>query len=286
MPASQVLKGVSLCLATGVFGCLSGIPAVAQEPTHSNIPCYATPCFVPETPPTLRNTGLPSWGDPTLLPGAEGKKVLVVGDSWGMATAYGMATVLAGKGQVTDAAKGGCGIRVQHKTGSRNCPDWETEWPGLMNKVRPDAVLLSLQMDTMEQPIGQGGRSVTILDDKARRKFVTSLDKAIRILSQRHTPVYLLGWPGPYYPGSVTSAYSGILLEFSKKYRGVRYLDTHHQLCNDLNQCPKEMSGIPVYGPSHLSKQSEARFGNWILNSMFHEGASHEKHREDRSLWK
>ncbi|MGI5140536.1 MULTISPECIES: SGNH hydrolase domain-containing protein [unclassified Streptomyces] len=225
----------------------------------------------------MRNTGLPPWGDSTLLPGAEGKKVLVVGDSWGMATAYGIAAVLAGKGHVTDAAKGGCGIRVQHKTGVTSCPNWEIEWPSLMDKVRPDVVLLSVQMDTMAQPIDPGGKPVTILDDKARRKFVTSLDKAIRILSRRRTPVYLLGWPGPYYPGSVTVAYSGILLEFSKKYPRVHYLDTHHQLCNDLNQCPKEISGVPVYGPSHLSKQSEARFGNWILNSMFHVGASHEK---------
>ncbi|WP_331765092.1 SGNH hydrolase domain-containing protein (plasmid) [Streptomyces sp. NBC_01136] len=277
MPAFQVLKGVSLCLATGIFGCLSGTPEIAQEPTHSDIPCYATPCFAPETSPALRNTGLPPWGAPTLLPGAEGKKVLVVGDSWGMATAAGISKVFAGKGQVTDAAKGGCGIRVQHRTGSVNCPNWEIDWPNLMDKVRPDAVLMSVQMDTMVQPIEPGGKPVTILDDEARRKFVTSLDKAIRILSRRRTPVYLLGWPGPYHPGSVTVAYSGILLEFSKKYPGVHHLDTHHQLCNDLNQCPKEISGIPVYGPSHLSKQSEARFGNWILNSMFHVEALHEK---------
>jgi hypothetical protein len=275
MPAFHVLKGISLCLATSIFGCLSGgTPGITQETTRSDIPCYATPCLLRETPPALRNTGLPPWGDSTLLPGAEGKKVLVVGDSWGMATAYGIAAVLAGKGHVTNAAEGGCGIRVRHRA---LCPDWETEWPSLMDKVRPDAVLLSVQMDTMAQPIDPGGKPVTILDDKARRKFVTSLDKAIRILSRRRTPVYLLGWPGPYYPGSVTAAYSGILLEFSKKYPRVHYLDTHHQLCNDLNQCPKEISGVPVYGPSHLSKQSEARFGNWILNSMFHVGASHEK---------
>ncbi|MGW0885321.1 DUF459 domain-containing protein [Streptomyces sp. NPDC002671] len=274
MPAFQVLKGTSLCLATGIFGCLSGTPGITQEPTRSDIPCYAAPCLLPQTPPALRNTGLPPWGDPTLLPGAEGKKVLVVGDSWGMATASGIATAFAGKGQVTDAARGGCGIRVRH---SVSCPNWKTEWPKLMNKVRPDAVLMSVQMDALPQPVDPGGKSVSILDDKARKQFVTSLDKAIRILSQRRTPVYLLGWPGTHYPGSVTVAYSGILLEFSKKYPRVHHLDTHHQLCNDLNQCPKEISGIPVYGPSHLSKQSELRLGNWILNSMFHAGALHGK---------
>ncbi|MEU9015784.1 SGNH hydrolase domain-containing protein [Streptomyces sp. NPDC048479] len=263
---------VSLCLATGIFGSLSGSPGIAQaEPVRSGIiPCHSAPCLLPETPPGLRNTHTPLWGDPTLLPGAEGKKVLVVGDSWGMAAAAGISTVLDGKGQVTNAAKGGCGIRVQHKTGSAACPKWEVEWPSLMAKVRPDAVLMSVQMDTMEQATDPGGKPVTILDDKARRKFVTSLDKAVRILTRNRTPVYLLGWPGAHNPGSVTVTYSGILLEFSKKYPGVHYLDTHHQLCNDLNQCPKEISGIPVYGPSHLSKQSEARIGNWILNSMFH----------------
>lgn len=270
MPAFQVLKGVSVCLATGIFGCLSGAPGATQERTHSDIPCYSAPCLYPETPSASRNTGVPPWGDPTLLPGAEGKKVLVVGDSWGMATAAGITTALAGKGRVTDAAKGGCGIRVQHKTGAKSCPNWEVEWPSLMDKVRPDAVLMSVQMDTMAQPVAPGGKPVTILDEEARRTFVTSLDKAVRILSKRHTPVYLLGWPGMYYQGSVTVAYSGILLEFSKKYPRVHHLDTHHQLCNDLNNCPKEISGIPVYGPSHLSKQSELRLGNWILNSMFH----------------
>ena len=273
--AWRVARGVvALCVAGSISGWSDGAQA---KPAPPNVPCQSAPCLLPPTPEKRRNTGAPLWGDSTLLPGSKGKKVLVVGDSWGMAAANGMSTVLAGKGRVTNAAKGGCGIRVQHKSRSASCPAWEVEWPSLMAKVRPNAVLLSVQMDTMEQAVDPGGKPVTILDDKARRVFVRGLDKAVRALSRNRTPVYLLGWPGPLFPGSVTVAYSGILLEFSKKYPGVHYLDLHHQICNDLNRCPTEISGIPVYGPSHLSKESEVRIGNWILNSMFHTDKSPRK---------
>ncbi|MET8787236.1 SGNH hydrolase domain-containing protein [Streptomyces sp. NPDC004589] len=272
MPVSHVLKAVSLCLAGGISGWSSGVPGVAHE--RSDIPCYAAPCLFPETSPSVRNTGLPPWGAPALLPGAEGKKVLVVGDSWARDAATGIAAVLRGKGQVKDASALACGIRKPiNPLPNKHCPNWEVEWPALMGKVRPDAVLLSVQWDVAEQQIDPGGKQVTIRDDEARRRFVTNLDRAIRILSKRRTPVYVFGSTFPHVKGSVAVLLSGIFLEFSKKYPGVHYLDLYHQLCNDLNQCPKTISGMPVYGTDvHCSKETKVRLGNWILNSMFHRG--------------
>ncbi|MGW0771371.1 SGNH hydrolase domain-containing protein [Streptomyces sp. NPDC002676] len=274
MPVGQALKGVSLLLAGSISGWPSGASGVIQElkPARPDIPCYAAPCSFPERSPSLRNTGLPPWGDPALLPGAEGKKVLVVGDSWARDAASGIATAFAGKGRVKDASALACGIRKPiNPMPNRHCPNWEVEWPALMNKVRPDAVLLSVQWDAAEQQIDPGGKQVTIRDDEARRRFVVNLDRAIRILSQRRTPVYVFGSTFAHTPGSIAVLLSGILLEFSKKYPGVHYLDIYHQLCNDLNQCPRKISGVPVYGTNvHCSKETKARLGNWILNSMFH----------------
>lgn len=137
--------------------------------------------------------------------------------------------------------------------------------------MRPDAVLLSVQWDVAEQQIDPGGKQVTIRDDKARRRFVTNLDRAVRTLSKRRTPVYFFGSTFPHVKGSVAVLLFGISLEFSKKYPGVHYLDIFHQLCNDLNQYPKAISGIPVYGTGvHCSKETKVRMGNWIPNSMFH----------------
>ncbi|MCX4585382.1 SGNH hydrolase domain-containing protein [Streptomyces sp. NBC_01481] len=236
----------------------------------SEIPCYAAPCSFPETSPNLRNTSIPPWGDPALLPGAEGKKVLVVGDSWGRDAGDGIASALGKKGQAKNAAVLACGIRKPLPI-PKTCPNWEVEWPALMDKVRPDAVLMSIQWDAGEQQIDPGGKRVTIRDDEARRRFVTNLDRAIRILSNRGTPVYVFGSTFAHTPNTVAVLLSGILLEFSKKYPGVHYLDLYHQLCNDLNQCPKEISGVPVYGTSvHISVETKVRIGNWILNSMFY----------------
>ncbi|MGW5096768.1 SGNH hydrolase domain-containing protein [Streptomyces nodosus] len=274
MLVCQVLKGVSLCLAGSISGWSDGVPGVVHElgRARSPIPCYAAPCSYPEAPRSARNTGLPPWGQPTLLPGAEGKKVLVVGDSWARDAASGIAAAFHGKGQVKDASVLACGIREPiNPMPNRHCPDWAREWPALMDKVRPNAVLLSVQWDAAEQQIDPGGKPVTIRDDKARKRFVVNLDRAVRILSRRGTPVYVFGSTFAHVPGSVAVLLSGILLEFSKKYPGVHYLDIYHQLCNDLNQCPKKMSGVPVYGTDvHTSKETKVRLGNWILNSMFH----------------
>lgn len=274
MPARHVLKGVSLCLAGGISSLSIGTPALGQElkPVRSKIPCHAAPCFFPETPTSLRNTSIPPWGDPALLSGSKGKRVLVVGDSWARDAASGIAAAFGGKGRVKDASALACGIRKPiNPMPNKNCPKWETEWPALMDKVRPDAVLLSVQWDLAEQQIERGGKLVTIRDDRARKRFVNNLDRAIRILSKRKTPVYVFGSTWQHTPGSLAVLLSGILLEFSKKYPGVHYLDIFHQLCNDLNECPQNISGVPVYGTDvHTSKETKVRLGNWILNSMFH----------------
>jgi hypothetical protein len=175
-----------------------------------------------------------------------------------------------GNGQVEDASALACGIRKPiNPLPNKNCPNWEVEWPALMDKVRPDAVLLSVQWDVAEQQIDAGGKQVTIRDDEARRRFATNLDRAIRILSKGRTPVYVSGSAFPHVKGSVAVLLSGISLEFSKKYPGVHYLDIFHQFCNDLNQCPKVISGIPVYGTDvHCTRKPKCAWG--ILNSMFH----------------
>ncbi|MEU8588415.1 SGNH hydrolase domain-containing protein [Streptomyces sp. NPDC048664] len=279
MPVREVLKGAFLCLTACVMGWPNGTPSSALEfgPAHSPIPCYANACTFPERSASRRNIGLPPWGSPTLLPGAEGKKVLVVGDSWARDAATGITASFAGKGQVKDAAALACGIREPfNPLPNKHCPKWRTEWPSLMEKVRPDAVLMSVQWDAAEQQIDPRGNPVTIRDDKARKKFVTNLDRAIRILSVRRTPVYVFGSTFAHVPGSVAVLLSGILLEFSRKYPGVHYLDLYHQLCNDLNQCPRTISGFPVYGTDvHTSKETKVRLGNWILNSMFHHSRRH-----------
>lgn len=198
----------------------------------------------------------------------------MVGDSWARDAATGIAAAFGGRGKVKDASALACGIREPvNPMPNKNCPKWKVEWPSLMERVRPDAVLLSVQWDAAEQQIDRRGKPVTIRDDEARRRFVTNLDRAVRILSRRRTPVYVFGSTFAHVPGSVAVLLSGILLEFSKKYPGVHYLDVYHQLCNDLNKCPQKISGVPVYGTDvHTSKETKVRLGNWILNSMFHRG--------------
>ncbi|MEU9015783.1 hypothetical protein AB0D12_40220 [Streptomyces sp. NPDC048479] len=83
--------------------------------------------------------------------------MLVVVDSWARDAATGIAAVLGGKGYIKDASALACGIRKPiNPMPNRNCPDWEAQWPAMMDSVRPDSVLLSVQWDAGEQQIDPG----------------------------------------------------------------------------------------------------------------------------------
>ena len=125
------------------------------------------------------------------LPGSGGThappKVLVVGDSGSYQFAEGLKHVQSGKLDVVNGGTGGCGVvpglldpmgigRWQ-ETG---CPDWKTDWQQLVDRERPDVVLLHVGfVDAFPR------RGVTFGSSAADTTHWNTLKEVTRILTSR-----------------------------------------------------------------------------------------------------
>lgn len=261
-------------MAVGGCGEFSGSQLPANYPTAVAASLSAT---------ALRDDSLgsapPRGGDAKLSPAARGKTVLVVGDSWAQYIGTGMSEVTAGDSVIVNAGLSGCGIMLPYSHAGKEppaaCLEWPEKWPEYMKKYQPDAVLVrTANWDLTAQTITRTGVDITIKNTEFRKRFDKNVDRALGILTQNGTPVYLTNAKlasADLKP--LTVEMNRAVREVAERHRGhgVHLLDLAAQLCNDQG-CPEVLNGHKVYDETgHPAPWSRDRLARWILNSMFAE---------------
>ncbi|MFJ8795622.1 SGNH hydrolase domain-containing protein [Streptomyces sp. NPDC102462] len=208
----------------------------------------------------------------------QGKTVLVVGDSWAEYFGRGMANVASKGNVIVNAGLSGCGIMLPDtfrggKKTDPACLKWPQEWPKYMKQYKPDAVLLRTgNMDMNAQSFDKSGFELTIEYAKFRQRFIKNTARAIDILTQNGTPVYLTNirlQTGSWKVLSVKMNEAVQELADRYKDKGVHLLDLKAQLCND-NGCPSTVAGHKLYdNTDHPADWSRDRLSTWLLNMMF-----------------
>ncbi|MDN3026042.1 SGNH hydrolase domain-containing protein [Streptomyces sp. S.PB5] len=217
-------------------------------------------------------------GDAHLSPAVKGKTVLVVGDSWAANFGTGMSKIASADNMIVNAGLGGCGIMMPHSVAGKKatpaCLEWPEKWPQYMAMYKPDAVLLrTATWDMYPQAFSESDAELTIEYPAVRARFEKYMDRAIRILTENNTPVYLTNAKigGVNSSNSQSLAMNKAVREFAEKNagRGVHLLDLAAQLCNNAG-CPPVAASQKVYDKTdHPTPWSRDRLAAWILNSMF-----------------
>lgn len=214
--------------------------------------------------------GEPPMGTDRATPLAAGKKVLTVGDSWSEHMASGMRAASPGT-VVYMKGCGGCGIRFTADNYGSIGNQWPTLWPQLMDKYRPDAVLLMVaQWDSQRRKVTWDAPPRDLTDPDQRERFAQNLDRAVEILSVRNTPVYVMN----AVPFDVSARVANDVIEnVARNHADVHLLNLRDQLCN-ADACPSRIQGIAVYDQTrHTTPEVDKRLGAWILNQMFQPGS-------------
>ncbi|MEU6610096.1 SGNH hydrolase domain-containing protein [Streptomyces shenzhenensis] len=281
--SSRRWAGVTVpALLLAVAGCgvwgndsAQGTPAAAPQPSLS-VPASAPPSSSLGSAP-------PPVGEAELSPAVQGKKVLVVGDSWAEYFGNGMAKVASGGNVIVNAGLGGCGIMMPDtvqggKKSTAACLKWPKEWPQYMKQYKPDAVLLrTANWDMTPQSFDHSGVELSMEHVPFRQRFFRNMGRAIDILTQNGTPVYLTnarieagGWK------TLSLKMNDAVQELADKYKdkGVHLLDLRAQLCNDSG-CPPVVDGHKLYDAiDHPADWSRDRIATWMLNTMFAGGSA------------
>ncbi|MFE7975710.1 SGNH hydrolase domain-containing protein [Streptomyces shenzhenensis] len=276
--SSRRWAGVTVpALLLAVAGCgvwgndsAQGTPAAAPLPSLS-VPASASPSSSLGSAP-------PPVGEAELSSAVQGKKVLVVGDSWAEYFGEGMAKVASGGNVIVNAGMGGCGIMMPDtvqggKKSGEACLKWPKEWPQYMKQYKPDAVLLrTANWDMTPQSFDRSGVELSMEHVPFRQRFFKNMGRAIDILTQNGTPVYLTNariqtdsWK------NLSLKMNDAVQQVADKYKdkGVHLLDLRAQLCND-NGCPPVLDGHKLYDVTgHPANWSRDRLATWMLNAMF-----------------
>ncbi|MFF0226339.1 SGNH hydrolase domain-containing protein [Streptomyces sp. NPDC004629] len=250
-----------------------------QDPAAAPLPSPS----VTASPSSSLGSAPPPVGDAELSPAVKGRSVLVVGDSWARYFGDGMAKVASDGNVIVNAGLGGCGIMMPDtvqggKKSQSICLKWPQEWPQYMKQYKPDAVLLrTANWDLTPQSFDRSEVELTIEYAAFRERFFKNMARAIDILTQNGTPVYLTnarietgGWK------STSLKMNEAVREVAERYkdRGVHLLDLTAQLCNDSG-CPSTVAGRKLYDDTgHPADWSRDRLATWILNMMFAGGSA------------
>lgn len=270
--AGAAEAAASRALPSATAATVSTVTAAAS--TAAAMPVADIACFTRCSPRAAHyGDAQPPFGQRTLSRRAAGRSVLIAGDSWAYHMANGMLAVAPPSDTILDAGGGGCGIMLPTTPGTpQSCQDWQTAWPALMSRDRPDAVILEIsEWDITPQQITPGGPLLNLTDLGYRQRFIEHLDQAVRILSADGTPLYLetskmVG--DPNY-GAYASIMNEVLREFAAQRPHVHLLDVRGQLCDD-DGCPKVLDGVTVYDVTgHPTAAADGRLAIWALNTMF-----------------
>ncbi|MEV7003655.1 SGNH hydrolase domain-containing protein [Streptomyces sp. NPDC093982] len=206
------------------------------------------------------------------------KTVLVVGDSWAGSIAKGMDKVASDSNVIVNAGLDQCGIMLPYsqaggKKPPATCLEWPVKWSQYMKKHKPDAVLLrTANWDMTPQAITKSGADRTISHPAFRKRFNQNMNRAIDILTENGTPVYITNTPvatGKMRKVSLAmnEAIQGVADKGNS--RGVYLLDLSAEMCND-NGCPLVADGHKVYDEKgRPTSWSRDRIARWALNAMF-----------------
>ncbi|GAB3970825.1 hypothetical protein GCM10029978_044880 [Actinoallomurus acanthiterrae] len=229
--------------------------------------------------PDLKNAA--PLGTAKLSPEVKGLTVLVVGDSWARNLGVGMANVgKAGGNTVVNAAQGGCGIMLPTKdaTGGRvvptrpACRSWPEQWPRLVERYRPQAVVLYTAYWDQTPQVIDGGLPRDLGDPVFRQRYQANMDRAIGLLGAHGAAVFV----GTAMIGKSDQSRTAHLMNREVEAavrrntgRNVHLLDVRHQLCVH-DDCPARIAGIDVYDETaHPTAPAHDRLGNWILNTVW-----------------
>ncbi|HEV2637809.1 MAG TPA: SGNH hydrolase domain-containing protein [Actinocrinis sp.] len=274
MFASTISALGALGLVAGGFLGTAQAVAPAGSPAGPAPAAAAAQTYGSTVSPQLRADVTPAFGQTVLSPAVHGKTVLVAGDSWAYHMADGMlAAVPQGQDTIVDAGGGGCGIMLPTTPGTPPiCNTWQSQWPLLMTRYHPDAVILEIsEWDITPQQITAGGPMLNLTDPAYRARFVSNLDQAVNILTAHDTPLYLENskMEGDKVFGPWATIMNEILREFAQNRPNVHLLDVRDQLCED-EVCPPQLDGVKVYDPTgHTTPDADRRLAVWALNTMF-----------------
>jgi hypothetical protein len=204
--------------------------------------------------------------------------VLVAGDSWAGSIAKGMAKVASDSNVIVNAGLDQCGIMLPYsQAGGKKpptaCLEWPVRWSQYMKKYEPDAVLLqTANWDMTPQAITKSGADRTISQPAFRKRFNQNMDRAINILTENGTPVYITNTTvATGNKRKISLAMNEAIQEIAEKYksRTVRLLDLSAEMCN-ANGCPLVADGHKVYDQKgRPTSWSRERIARWALNTMF-----------------
>ncbi|MGI5444012.1 SGNH hydrolase domain-containing protein [Streptomyces shenzhenensis] len=267
-------------LLLAVAGCGAwGNDSAQGNPAAAPLPSLSAPASASASASRSVSLGsaTPPVGEAELSPAVRGKKVLVVGDSWAAYFGAGMSKVASDGNVIVNAGVSGCGIMMPDtmyggkKTDSR-CLKWPKEWPQYMKQYKPDAVLLrTATMDMNAQSFDHSGVELTIDHPAFRKRFMKNTGRAIDILTQNGTPVYMTNARIQSSWKNQSLKMNEAVQELADKYKdkGVHLLDLRAQLCND-NGCPPVVDGHKLYDETdHPADWSRDRLSIWLLNMMF-----------------
>jgi hypothetical protein len=262
----QITRPVTMGLVAVVLGAVTG--------------CGHTAGGVPALK-DVAEAGAPPLGMTRLPAEIKGLTVLVVGDSWARNLGVGIANAArAGGNTVVNAAQGGCGIMLPTKEapGGRltptrpACRSWPEQWPRLVERYRPQAVVLSTAYWDQTPQVIDGGRPRDLGDPLFRQRYQANMDRAIRLLGAHGAAVFV----GTAVIGRTDHGRTAHRMNREveaavqrNSSRNVHLLDVRRQLCVHDN-CPARIAGIDVYDETgHPSAPAHDRLGNWILSTIW-----------------
>ncbi|MCO5973372.1 DUF459 domain-containing protein [Actinoallomurus soli] len=223
----------------------------------------------------------PPLGTQGPAPRADGLTVLVVGDSWARNLGVGMANAGRGRGYtVVNAAQGGCGIMLPTKEapGGRltetrpACRTWPEQWPRLVERYRPQAVVLYTAYWDQTPQVIDGGRPRDLGDPVFRQRYQADMDRAIGLLRAHGAAVFVgtavLGKGAEARTAREMNRQVETVVQRNAR-RGVHLLDVRRQLCVS-DDCPARIRGVDVYDETgHPTAPAHDRLGNWILTTLW-----------------
>ncbi len=226
----------------------------------------------------------PQFGTNTLqTEGRGGLRLLIAGDSWARSIGIGMVNAdSARRTTILNLGKGGCGIAIAVRERSAentdralppDCRIWETKWPASIRTFRPNATILTVgNWDQVSKDFDGSGVFVGPCDARFQASYAAQLDKAILLLSEGNTPVFVTTvYDNGGIIGSAPDCMNQMLRAAVTRNasRGVHLLDLYAQLCL-AHQCPSRVNGRGIYTETwHLADEAERRIGLWVLNSVY-----------------
>ena len=212
----------------------------------------------------------------------EDLSIMVVGDSWGMRTQYGMGHMAQPLPKmVISGAMPSCGIAnpIQEVAGNgarfaptASCLAWRTTWKRNLDAGRPGVVILQVgNWDQAPQQFEPGGPFLGPCDDAYQERYRSHLDDALAILSGTDRHVFLATVRDNEGDARAKSdCMNDLLIEGVQRDQTgrVHLLDLRHHLCPG-DQCLTHVDGRPLYDETaHIALDQLPGVNAWIFGQI------------------